>query len=62
MDVFWHRPTDVEIKARWHAYNEMGESLCGGRMLIGTGFPKDAIKKLPKKNRCGACLRKFNGR
>lgn len=62
MNVFWHRPTDVELKARWHAYGPDGESLCGDRALLGIGRPKDSTEKLPKKNRCGRCLRKFNGR
>jgi hypothetical protein len=62
MQVFWHRPTESEIKARWHAYDEAGATLCKKFVLMGQGVPKDATTKLPKKERCGACLRKFNGR
>jgi len=62
MTVFWHRPVESEIKARWHAYNDKGGTLCGKFHLIGVGMPKDATEKMPKKNRCGACLRKFKGK
>lgn len=59
MNVFWHRPTGSEIKARWHAYDGRGNTLCKKFALIGEGKPKDATEKLPKKHRCGACLRVF---
>jgi hypothetical protein len=62
MSIFWHRPVESEPKARWHAYNEVGATLCKKFVLMGTGKPRDATEKMPKKNRCGACLRKFKGR
>lgn len=62
MQVFWHRPTGSELKARWHAYDTGGHTLCKRFVLIGLGMPTDATNKLPKKNRCGECLRKFQGK
>ena len=60
-DVFWHRPEGDE-KKKFHAYNMQGGSLCKKWVLFGMGMPADATKKMPKKGRCGECLRKINGR
>lgn len=59
MKIFWHRPVESEIKARWHAYDEKGRTLCDKFVLMGCGLPTDATEKMPKKNRCRICLGRF---
>lgn len=71
-DVFWHKPIGDR---KFHAYNmqdgaearasdgvDHHGSLCKKWLLVGLGMPAGASKKMPKKRRCGACLRKMNGK
>lgn len=58
-NVFWHRPVESEIKARWHAYTGVGYTLCDRFVLVGVGRPKDAREEVPRSHRCGDCLRTY---